>query len=320
VGGGWVWVWGWGCARAGVRPPAAQQRRGLAGRPPAAAALFCFAPHPPATLDLCATLVLAAQLGSPRLTCVPAVELAVPLAAREHQLLSVDYDTDVPGVRRRRERGLVLALQHLGQLRSEAAHDLGGGRGVGGPGPGRGLWRGAGTRRRGRGEARNGRRPAGGRGRARGSHLALSIYQADADALPVDPMEAGKRALRRRRRRRHRSSSNGGRSSRSGSALPLVHRRHGLVAERGQPHCALRSSFSKMAPGRGPCVRAAGGCGRSRGGAQVWRDAGESRREVRPPRRLLPTPQGCSVRCSRSSPSAHPAGALCTTFVPSYGF
>jgi len=62
---------------------------------------------------------------------VPLVDLAVPLAAGEDDLLSVHHHAHVAAVRVGRKGGLVLALQDLGQLRGEAADDLGVGDGRG---------------------------------------------------------------------------------------------------------------------------------------------------------------------------------------------
>ena len=58
------------------------------------------------------------------LTRVPQVQLAVPLAPRENNLLCVDHHAHIAAVLAGRKRGLVLALQDLCQLRRQAPDDL----------------------------------------------------------------------------------------------------------------------------------------------------------------------------------------------------
>jgi hypothetical protein len=67
---------------------------------------------------------IGALLHSHQPTCVPLVQLALPLVARKHRLLCVDHDAHIPVVLIRGKDGLVLALQQHTQLRCQPADDL----------------------------------------------------------------------------------------------------------------------------------------------------------------------------------------------------
>jgi hypothetical protein len=57
-------------------------------------------------------------------TCVPSVQLALPLVACEHCLLCIDHYADVPNVLVGSKNWLVFALQDDAQVGCKPANDL----------------------------------------------------------------------------------------------------------------------------------------------------------------------------------------------------